>query len=56
MWGATAAAPQSPLTLDRTFGAFAGPCEVTSVLRVHVFEPSLVVTIVTLDDPAGMSL
>ena len=51
--GAGASAPQSPLRLDTTFGGRPAPSDVTSVLRVQVFEPLLVLTIVTLELPAG---
>ena len=46
-------APQSPLTFETTFGGLPAPCDVTSVVRVQVFEPLLVETTVTLCDPAG---
>jgi hypothetical protein len=36
-----------PLTLEMTFGALPGPCDVTSVRRVQVSVPLLVETIVT---------
>jgi hypothetical protein len=51
--GAACPPAQSPLTLDTTFGALPAPCDVTSVLRVHVFVPLLVETMVTLELPAG---
>jgi hypothetical protein len=44
------ASPQLRLRLDATLGGLPGPSDMTSVPRVHVFVPSLVVTMIM---PAG---